>query len=474
MIRYLSFVLLLCSVASANTYYVDSVGGSDSNTGTAISAPIQTIAKVNALGLVACDSVLFKAGDTWTLSSSLTVSASGLTSCVITFGSYGTGADPILDAAGVASAVMDVGSSSNISIRHLQGKNAVTWGFIGHGSNITLDHTSFTMDSGYTVLGWAYQWKTLGSVTFTNNHCDLLNSGSDPGCFDVEGSSNVLMQYNSASGGSQSYTIKPYAECASGPAVNGGNIVDNESDSVTTANGGDGQAIELEGCAAYPQSAVVVAHNIISCGSKTDSGIAGYYSTKSVIWDNVIVGACETSFFHFSSYSIQNSFFNNTVTGSGAEVPYGFYFLSGSTATLKNNIVDWTRNAFEFVTGASASEDYDELGTHIHRNTVGVSIGTHTLRNNEPKFVNEPPIVPNDVRLRPGSPAIGAGWNLGSSYNQALSATGAPIPYGTFEGPAGWTIGAFAFPSPAATSTRSGAKLEESSSNPGGCAGLKP
>ena len=89
----LGVVVAHTTVAHAATYYVDSVGGSDSSvTPTSSSTPWQTIAKVNASTFSPGDSILFKRGDTWR--EQLTVPTSGNASSSITFGAYGSGTLP--------------------------------------------------------------------------------------------------------------------------------------------------------------------------------------------------------------------------------------------------------------------------------------------------------------------------------------------------------------------------------------------
>jgi hypothetical protein len=51
--------------AFGTTYYVSSSSGSDSNNGTSMSSPWQTITKVNGGAYNPGDSILLKAGDTW-------------------------------------------------------------------------------------------------------------------------------------------------------------------------------------------------------------------------------------------------------------------------------------------------------------------------------------------------------------------------------------------------------------------------
>lgn len=74
------------------TYYVDATNGNDEAAGSEV-APWKSIRKVNATSLVAGDSVLFKRGEVWR--EQLKV-VSGSAGSPITYGSYGTGAKPII------------------------------------------------------------------------------------------------------------------------------------------------------------------------------------------------------------------------------------------------------------------------------------------------------------------------------------------------------------------------------------------
>jgi hypothetical protein len=82
------------SPAFAATYFV-AAGGSDSNSGTDSLHPWQTIAKVNAAAFSAGDSILFNRGDAW-YGTSLVAPSSGSSGSPITFGAYGSGANPIV------------------------------------------------------------------------------------------------------------------------------------------------------------------------------------------------------------------------------------------------------------------------------------------------------------------------------------------------------------------------------------------
>jgi hypothetical protein len=87
---------LICSPLFGTTYYVAN-GGSDAANGTSTSTPWQTIAKVNGSSFSPGDSILFQAGGTWR--EQLTVPSSGSAGSPITFGVYGTGAQPIISGA---------------------------------------------------------------------------------------------------------------------------------------------------------------------------------------------------------------------------------------------------------------------------------------------------------------------------------------------------------------------------------------
>jgi hypothetical protein len=97
--RYQAILILAClfvagTPARATTYYV-AAAGSDSNSGTSSGTPWQTIAKVNGATFSPGDSILFNRGDAW-YGTSLTVPSGGSSGSPITFGAYGSGANPIL------------------------------------------------------------------------------------------------------------------------------------------------------------------------------------------------------------------------------------------------------------------------------------------------------------------------------------------------------------------------------------------
>jgi hypothetical protein len=100
--------ILTAPVIGATVFYVDNVGGNDSNNGqfpvqgTGANGPWATIAKVNAQTsgtLVPGTSVLFKRGDTWRINSfsdvRLLPAVAGTSGNPIVFDAYGTGPNPV-------------------------------------------------------------------------------------------------------------------------------------------------------------------------------------------------------------------------------------------------------------------------------------------------------------------------------------------------------------------------------------------
>jgi parallel beta-helix repeat protein len=76
------------------SYYVDSLAGSDANSGTSVKAPWRTVAKVNSAHFAPGDHILFKRGSRWR--ELLSPASSGEAGNPIVIDAYGTGAAPIL------------------------------------------------------------------------------------------------------------------------------------------------------------------------------------------------------------------------------------------------------------------------------------------------------------------------------------------------------------------------------------------
>ncbi len=86
--------------ANSTVYYVDSVSGSDSNNGTSLSTPWQTLANINATTFQPGDRILLKCGGVW--NGQLYPKGSGTSALPITISSYGTGSRPVVNGGSLA------------------------------------------------------------------------------------------------------------------------------------------------------------------------------------------------------------------------------------------------------------------------------------------------------------------------------------------------------------------------------------
>jgi parallel beta-helix repeat protein len=93
----------------AANYYVNSLSGSDSNSGTSESSSWKTLAKVNSFTFKPGDQILFKRGGVWR--EQLKVPSSGSSSNPIVFGAYGSGNNPVIDGADIISSMTSAGSN---------------------------------------------------------------------------------------------------------------------------------------------------------------------------------------------------------------------------------------------------------------------------------------------------------------------------------------------------------------------------
>jgi Abnormal spindle-like microcephaly-assoc'd, ASPM-SPD-2-Hydin len=419
------------------------------------------------------DSILFKAGDTWSgspnFSAALITPFAGSSGNPITYGSYGTGPSPILDGGNSLPTLITIShdyititglqlqnstktwvtysGTTGTRITYVTGKNAGTWGFYGFADVGTtlFDHTTCTSDPNWTMIAWCFLGQGNGPVTFTNNTCDLRNlepTTSHAACIQSAGSSNTVIQYNYAYGGQQAFAIKPGS--INPVTVTGGLIADNYAYQIVPLSGGDAEAIELTGAPANPQSGITVTRNVIVCKSGpggTKDAIGQYYSSNDIVSSNVIIGACGTGNGAHISSSSGGIYSNNTFSGGPGTTGISVY--AGCSVTANNNIFD------NFTTGiychgcASATEDYNLYNTNVATPVNGTALGSHSSITTDPQFVTSTPADANDVKLQATSPAIGAGADLGPSLRSILDPQGTAVPFGTYDQSSAWMMGAF-------------------------------
>jgi Right handed beta helix region len=134
----LVLMLALAVSGSAATYYVDAAGGSDTNQGTSIRAPWQTLDKVNSTRFTPGDRILFKAGASWT--GQLVPKATGTATHPVIFGRYGTGPKPKIDGQGRVEDVVRLYNQANIELHNFEITNHGTEPATRRGVHIFLDN----------------------------------------------------------------------------------------------------------------------------------------------------------------------------------------------------------------------------------------------------------------------------------------------------------------------------------------------
>lgn len=116
------FLLAAIYSTAQTTYYFSSSDGNDANSGISSGSPLQTVAKLNELTLLAGDKVLFKKGDTFI--GEIIINHSGAENEPIIYDSYGTGEKPILSGSDGDNGIADPLTTIRIIAKeHLEFRN---------------------------------------------------------------------------------------------------------------------------------------------------------------------------------------------------------------------------------------------------------------------------------------------------------------------------------------------------------------
>ncbi len=86
-------LIIFCPASNATNYYISS-SGNDANSGTSTGAAWKTVSKVSGHTFSPGDQILFNRGDVFY--GSITIASSGTSGNPITFGAYGSGANPVI------------------------------------------------------------------------------------------------------------------------------------------------------------------------------------------------------------------------------------------------------------------------------------------------------------------------------------------------------------------------------------------
>jgi len=116
--KYFAAIFIMSSLVSAATYYVDSVDGSDANSGLTPDGAWESLSQVNFLTYQPGDSILFKRDGIWV--GQLAPKGSGAENQPVIVDTYGDGNRPILDGGGVGRPVIYLYNQEYWEIRNLE------------------------------------------------------------------------------------------------------------------------------------------------------------------------------------------------------------------------------------------------------------------------------------------------------------------------------------------------------------------
>lgn len=317
---------------AGNTYYVDNTGGNDSNPGTQ-AQPYKSLVKVNSLSLSADDSVLFKCGETWSGSGANNrLYFSGLNGSSghnITFGKYGTGANPIINRTDSYS--IEFASCSYIIFDGINGTNCVRNYHIQDSHHITIqnaDLTSTTVDESSINV--------FSSTSYASHDVMVLNCAihNTPGWGVSSDSSDKLTISgctisNIAGGGAVQHHGTYFTNCT--------NFLIQGCLISAPWNGG----IKLVESGGKTCSGKINRNKIIGCGASASSGadisLDGHVAGVVTITNNLLMDNSVDSGIKVVNHVANNVvIYNNTIERHY----YGISLFTGTTGWIvKNNIV---------------------------------------------------------------------------------------------------------------------------------------
>jgi parallel beta-helix repeat protein len=173
-----TIMVITSTTSPGNTTYYISNSGDDGDNGTSTSTPWKTLDKVNAFTFSKGDNILFKRGDTWY--GTITVSNSGADGNPITYGTYGTGEKPIItgfttitdwinEGNGIWSKV--ISSESQTNMVTIDGKNTGMGRFPNEGeAYLTYENFNTTISITDNQLIGTPNWTGAELVMRVNNY----------------------------------------------------------------------------------------------------------------------------------------------------------------------------------------------------------------------------------------------------------------------------------------------------------------
>ena len=392
--------------AGGTTYYLDDLGGSDSNLGTSPSTAWKSLARANASVLQSGDRLLLRRGGVW--QGSLKLAESGTALAAITVDAYGSGPFPLIHGAGTCVSI----PGSYVAVQSLHADDCSWAGFQIAGSNDRLDGiVSSNNVAGVQVKGGATNNAVLHSNLYDNNKMGTLTptpTDDDSGAFGVLlNGDRTEVAYNRISG----------------------------SDAFSYDYGRDGSAVEVYG------GQWNNVHDNLSIDNQAFAELGNFRSSDNTVAQNVVVSSLATSMFLITRGAKSHwgpvygtRAIANTVLLTGAS-SQGFSCGDGCSSkvlTMRDNIIQAV--AVVGYADARFDEAYDLFWGGDRRFKVD-----RTSRIGDPRFV-DPGAA--DLHLQASSPAVDAAVDVGLT----VDFDGLPIPIdGNGDGRAAPDIGAYEY-----------------------------
>ena len=424
--------LLFCGTAKSQvyTYYVDSVAGVDTNAGT-LALPFKTLNAIPTLS--PGNSVGLKKGSTFATSKLILWSDSGTSGNPITYGAYGSGANPIIDGTNTQTIAIQIGAPMHyITIQDISVKNTTNYGIqvVNGADHIVLNRVASTNSwgSGIDIAGCGLQPCTnSNNIIVSNCTISTANAGGTSSWnegISMESVTTFSVTGCTVTGGGKEGIDAKYGSTAGVISGNtstgnaGPNIYVDGSDHIQVFNNIAGNPTNtakpniLMGVE-YAANAnhnnlhdINVFHNVAYGGN---SGIAFFVES----------GA--GSYANFTNINIDGNTFAGNHAGSGG----GGVWLPGSNVgtgdTIRNNIL------FQNVSGGGKDirDDATLRGSFsILNNFFGTSESTDTTGTNS--TVAADPLLNGDYSLQVSSPARNHGVAIaGYSYSYGAPDIGA-------------------------------------------------
>ncbi|GAA2915082.1 right-handed parallel beta-helix repeat-containing protein [Streptosporangium fragile] len=383
--------------ATAGTvYYVDSRSGDDAAAGTSATAPWRSLDKVNATELRPGDVVRLKRGGRWP--GTLTLSGKGTAANPISVEPYGTGAAPKISGRDAACVVI---SGSYVRVVGVHASDCLWSGFEVSGSRNELDRVRADRNiSGVHVMGAHNVVKN--SVLTANNRMSVDDEGGD----DDSGAFGVLLNGddNLVTGNVITGSFAPSKDYGfDGAAVE---VFNGDRNRITHNTARDNLTfVELGAEKGKTATGNVFAHNVVTSSRKRASFLVTRGPRHAVGPVKGTVAA------------------HNSVYLPGRDT-LGWACHDGCAPgilKLRNNVI-----AVGGQVGYEDGKGADEGGSVYRGRSRKFKLGPRSVMA-DPRFRGR-----DDLRLRPGSPAIGRGFPLGPAWyggaELARDAAGAALP----------------------------------------------